>query len=221
MLPYYDNGGITIYCADWRELDIDLSADLLLTDPPYGIDADKNKRANKQHGSAVAPSKDYGVGDWDDKPPTQDELKRLCAMADIQIFWGGNYFELPTSACWLVWDKDNGNNGYADCELAWTNLPGAIRRIKHRWMGMLQENMKNKEHRYHPTQKPLPVIDWALRVALQKAPHIKTVIDPYMGSGTTLRAARDMGLRAIGVEMNEQYCRDAVERLSQSCMVFV
>jgi len=213
--PYYDQDGITIYCGDNRTiLPLLDDYDLLLTDPPYGIGADKNLRANKQHGKAAAPSRDYGKGEWDNSPPPAWVLQMAMAKAQWQILWGGNYYGLAASKCWLVWDKENGNNGYADCELAWTNLDMAVRRIKYRWAGMLQENMAEKEIRYHPTQKPVPVMEWCIGWT-----EAQTICDPWMGSGTTLIAARAKGRKAVGIEINEQYCEAAVARLAQGVLL--
>jgi DNA modification methylase len=137
------------------------------------------------------------------------------AKATHQIIFGGNYLELPPATCWLVWGKDNGENDFADCELAWTNLPRAVRRKRHRWAGMLQEDMAHKEPRVHPTQKPLAVMAWALSLAPADA---VTVLDPFMGSGTTLVAARNAGKQAIGIEREERFCEEAVRRLSQGML---
>ena len=217
--PYYEDtdSGITIYHGDCREILPTLgSCDLVLTDPPYGIGADRNLRAGLQHGAAAAPSKDYGDGCWDGAPPEQTLLDAMVASARYAIVWGGNYFRFRPTAGWLVWDKDNGGNGYADCELAWTNLPHAIRRLRYRWMGMLQEHMgADKEERVHPTQKPLDVMRWA---PLQAPEDCSTILDPFMGSGTTLRAAKDMGRHAVGIEIEERYCEIAAQRLSQETL---
>jgi len=138
-------------------------------------------------------------------------------MSKYQVFFGGNYFSLPPSSCWLVWDKVNGESDFADCELAWTNFPKAVRRIQWRWAGMLQEDMSNKEYRCHPTQKPLAVMKWVISQAPKEC---KTLLDPFMGSGTTLVAAKALGLSAIGVEMDESYCESAAKRLSQEILDF-
>jgi DNA modification methylase len=185
-------------------------ADLVLTDPPYGIRESRGKNKSR---SCIATSKDYGDAAWDDKPPPQWLLDQIVSCADWSIVWGGNFFHMPPSSCWLVWDKDNGKNDFADCELAWTNLHKAVRRKRYRWQGMLQEyGGKDKEARFHPTQKPLALMLWCIG----QAPHdCKTVLDPFCGSGTTLRAAKDAGLAAIGIEANEQYCQAAANRLSQ------
>lgn len=218
MSPYYDHAGIQIFHGDCREILPMLGvADLVLTDPPYGIGADRNLRANKQHGKAVAPSRDYGTGNWDSSPPDADTMRRVVAAGRNAIIWGGNYFALPPSAAWLVWDKDNGSNGYADCELAWTNLDQAVRRLRFRWMGMLQEHSgADKETRWHPTQKPIDLMRWCIGYAEEA----RTILDPYMGSGTTLRAAKDMGRGAIGIEVNERYCELTAKRLSQEVLDF-
>ena len=218
MVPYYDHAGITIYHGDCREILPAMepaSIDLVLTDPPYGIGADRNLRANKQHGHAAAMSRDYGCGGWDAAPPDAATMGRVVSAAPLAIVWGGNYFCLPPSSGWLVWDKDNGKNGYADCELAWTNLRQAVRRMRYRWMGMLQERAgREKEERVHPTQKPLPVMLWCMGFA----PDAATVLDPFMGSGTTLRAAKDLGRRAIGIEIEERYCEIAAKRMAQETL---
>jgi DNA modification methylase len=215
MKPYYQDDWVTIYHGDCREILPTLpKVDLVLTDPPYGIGADKNLRANKQHGKAVAPSRDYGTGNWDNCPPSEWVFGLILDRCNEAIIWGGNYFNLSPSSCWLVWDKDNGDNGYADCELAWTNLKKAVRKIRYRWAGMLQENMKDKELREHPTQKPVPVMNWAITHASEP----QAILDPFMGSGTTLRAAKDLNRKAIGIEIEEKYCEIAAKRMSQEVL---
>lgn len=191
--------------------------DLLCTDPPYGIGADKNLRANKQHGRALAPSKDYGGERWD-TPPDAAMFDLLRARSTHQVIWGGNYFPLGPAQCFLVWDKDNGDNGYADCELAWTNLDKAVRLYRWRWMGMLQQDMSRKEFRVHPTQKPVAVMRWSL---LQAPKTCKTVLDPYMGSGATLRAVKDIGgMTVVGIDKSERWCEEAALKLSQNVLSF-
>ena len=206
-------GLATLYLGDCREVLPTLApCDLILTDPPYGIGADKNLRANKQHGKAVAPSKDYGIADWDSEPPPAWVIELMRAKAKWQVMFGGNYYALPPARCWLVWDKDNGENDYADCELAWTNLPKAVRRLRWRWQGMLQQDMANKEERQHPTQKPVPVMRWALL----QVPEAETVCDPFMGSGTTGVACAMEGKRFVGIEREPRYFEIACERIANA-----
>ena len=134
-----------------------------------------------------------------------------------QIIFGGNYYNLPPTSCWLIWDKDNGVTDFADAEMAWTNMPKAVRLIRWRWNGMLQQRGgQDKEPRQHPTQKPLPVMRWCI----QQAPDdVVTILDPFMGSGTTLRAAKDLSRKAIGIEIEERYCETAANRLAQGVLI--
>lgn len=209
--PYYQDELTTIYHGDCAEIAPLLGKfDLLLTDPPYGIG--KNlPAANKSSNNGPLRTNFADNLEWDKEAPTTKLLTLLRTCATHSIIFGGNYFELPPSSCWLVWDKDNGDLSFADCELAWTDLTKPVRKFTWRWNGMLQEDMKNKELRVHPTQKPLPLMHWCLT----HVPDAKTVLDPFMGSGTTLLAAKQKGLRAVGIEMNERYCHDAADRLRQ------
>jgi DNA modification methylase len=209
--PYYQDDYVTLYHADCREiLPLLEPVDLVLTDPPYGIGeaAGANKSRNK-----LAVAKDYGVSDWDDKPIDQDLINQL--ITQPAIIFGGNYYSMPPSACWLVWDKHI-TGDFADCELAWTNLPGAVRRINYLWNGMIKQR---PEQRWHPTQKPLDVMKWCIDQADTKLKkRVETILDPFAGSGTTLRAAKDMSRKAIGIEREEQYCEVAVKRLRQEVL---
>jgi DNA modification methylase len=210
--PYYEEPGIVIYHGDCREILPTLpKVDLVLTDPPYGIGEAAGK--NKSRVQLAVP-KDYGVASWDDKV-CQEEIDEARKQSKWQCIFGGNFYVLPPSPSWLVWDKDN-TGDFADCELAWTNWPTAVRRIIYRWNGFMQEPGCVKETRYHPTQKPLPVIKWCLSLA----PQAHTILDPFMGSGTTLRAAKDLGRQAIGIEIEEKYCEIAVNRLRQEVLNF-
>lgn len=215
--PYYDHGGITIYNADCRDVLPGLGkVDLVLTDPPYGIGESSKKHESR---SKLCRAGGYGQSNWDDSPPDKETFELIQSSADKCIIFGGNYFELPPSSCWLVWDKDNGGCDFADCELAWTNLKMAVRMKKYRWNGMLQEPGRTKEKRQHPTQKPLEIMKWCIQMADLKG-MCHTICDPMMGSGTTLRAAKDLGRKAIGIELEERYCEIAAKRLSQEVLDF-
>ena len=205
-------------CLEEMKKMADDSFDLIITDPPYGIGADKNTRANKQHGQAKAPSKDYGLGDWDSKVPSQEYFDEIMRVSKSQIIFGGNYFNLPPSSCWLVWDKDNGKSDFADCELVWTSFSSAVRKIRYRWQGMLQENMKYKDYRQHPTQKPVAVMRWIIENYSSKD---STILDPFMGSGTTLVAAKQLGREAVGIEISEKYCEIARKKLAETQVAII
>lgn len=219
MKPYYDDGkGIVLYNADCRELAPLLATerdravfDLMLSDFPYGIKADSTmaKQSGQQHGRAAAPKGNYTATNWDDEPPDKATIDILIGMARQSILWGGNYFDLPPMRGWLVWDKCNGENNFADAELAWTNIDMPFRLKRHLWNGMLR---KDKEVRLgHPTQKPINIISWALSFA----PAAKTCFDPYCGSGTTLVACKERGVSCIGIEMQEAFCEMTARRLQQ------
>lgn len=186
----------------------------IVTDPPYGISAGNYTRGGTQYGNSKAPAKIYELKDWDEKPINFTFIEQLFAMSDYQIIWGGNYYPMPPSSCWLVWDKQNGEgSGYADCELAYTNLKKAVRRIYCRWAGMLQYDMGNKEERFHPTQKPVPVMKWCIEHLPKDT---QTILDPFMGSGTTGVACAKMGRKFIGIELDEQYFDIACRRIEEA-----
>jgi DNA modification methylase len=208
--PYYSHAGITIYHADCRDVLPTLpQVDLVCTDPPYGIGEAKGK--NKSRGLLAKPV-DYGIAAWDDAPIEQGLIAQILNAGMYKIIFGGNYYSLPPTSCWLVWDKMNGATDFADCELAWTNLPKAVRRIQHLWNGMLRVG---QEERWHPTQKPLNVMKWAISHAPEDC---QTILDPFMGSGTTLLAAKQLGRQAIGIELEERYAEIAAKRLSQEML---
>lgn len=205
-------GNATLYLGDCREILPTLDkVDAVITDPPYGIGAAQYKRAGTQHGASLAKCKDYGADAWDDEPIT-DELIALVRTAGAwAVIFGGNYYAMPPSRCWLVWDKENGDNGYADCELAWTNLPKAVRRIRYMWHGMLRANGEARGD--HPTQKPIGVMEWAIN---HVPPPNQSILDPFMGSGTTGVACMNLGRKFIGIEREPKYFDIACRRIEDA-----
>lgn len=177
----------------------------VVTDPPYGINENSKKVASREN---AAPARDYGDFDWDKFPPPPECIDMMRAISKHQIIFGGNYFELGPTPCWLVWDKEN-TGDFADCELAWTNLQKAVRRINWRWNGMIR---KGQEERFHPTQKPLGVMEWCLT----HIPDAQTILDPFMGSGTTGVACVKSARRFIGIERDERYFQIAVDRIRKA-----
>ena len=200
-------GNATLYLGDCAEILPTIEkVDAVITDPPYGINENSKKVASR--GKLAAP-KDYGDFDWDKAPPPDELIELIRAKGQYQAFFGGNYFNLPPTSCWLVWDKLNGDNDFADCELAWTNWPKAVRRLQWRWNGMIRQG---NEERFHPTQKPLNVMKWVIDLC----PKANTILDPFMGSGTTGVAAVQMGKSFIGIEREKQYFDIACERIEQA-----
>lgn len=166
--PYYQKGNITIYHGDCVEILPQLEpVYAVVTDPPYGIGESSSKA--QRRGSKKVPPTNFGEFDWDKEPPPKAVFDMLRALSKHQVFFGGNYFDLPPTNCYLVWDKDNGTTDFADCELAWTNLKKAVRLIKYKWQGYCQGDMSNKELRLHPTQKPVAVMEWCLQQLPEKS----------------------------------------------------
>lgn len=209
-------GNISLINADCLDIMRDLkdnSFSLAIVDPPYGIGASDYQRGGTQHGNSLARCKVYDKKQWDFYPPPSDYFTELRRISKNQIIWGANHFisRMPLDAsCWVVWDKDNGTNNYADCELAWTSFDCAVRKFKYRWHGMLQENMKDKEERIHPTQKPVALYKWLLSKFANPG---DTIIDTHLGSGSICIAAHDLGFKMLGIELDTQYYQMAKQRL--------
>jgi len=200
-------GDATLYLGDCRDILPTLPrVDAVITDPPYGIGENSRKVASR---GKLAAARDYGEFDWDKSPPEKSLIDAIRNASTWQAFFGGNYFELPPTSCWLVWDKLNGDNDFADCELAWTNWPKAVRRIQWRWNGMIRQG---NEERSHPTQKPLAVMSWVIGLC----PKANIILDPFMGSGTTGVAAAQMGRKFIGIEREPKYFDIACERIERA-----
>lgn len=181
--------------------------DACVCDPPYGIGEAAGKNKSR---SNAAVAKDYGNKEWDNKPAATEIIELIRKISKYQIIFGGNYFDLPPTSCWLVWDKQNGSNDFADCELAWTNLKKAVRRVYWRWNGMIR---KGNDVRVHPTQKPVGVMEWCIT---QLPKEVVTICDPMMGSGSTLVACAKMGRKGIGIELDPDYFEIACERVRKA-----
>lgn len=201
-------GNATLYLGTALEVLPTLRrADLCLVDPPYGIGeaAGKNKSRSK-----LAVAQDYGNDAWDNAPLDADTMAVIQASASRLIIWGGNYYDLPPASQWLVWDKDNGANDFADCELAWTNLGGAVRQFRHQWNGMLRASEKGP--RVHPTQKPVALMRWCLSLCGL----VISVVDPCMGSSPVGIACHELGIPYVGIDSNERHFNTACERIENA-----
>jgi len=205
--PYYDDGkGIVIYLGDCRDILPHLpKVDLVLTDPPYGIERFKKGFGTtrfKGHGAEK-----NGI-EWDVKPMAE-QLAIILQCAPLSVIWGANNFDLPTSEYFLVWDKQQTVPNFASAELAYTNIkiPAKVFRYS------IHQHNQDSSHE-HPTQKPIELMKWCLEFV----PEAQSILDPYCGSGTTLRAAKDLGRKCIGIEIEEKYCEIAARRLGQEVL---
>jgi DNA modification methylase len=201
LQPYYDHGGITIYCGRAEDIVGALGPfDLVSLDPPYG-------HGEKWQGGGWAANPIYADArhDWDRVPVGQHLIDACVRSGTHAIVWGGNYYAMPPSRCYLAWNKVPHMGTMADFELAWTNFDQPAK--------MFSESRNADGKREHPTQKPLSLARWALS-------HVPwhTLLVPFMGSGPELRIAKDLGRRAIGIDVSERYCEVAAKRLRQECL---
>ena len=192
--PYYDEEGITIYHGDSRQIVPLLPRmSLLLTDPPYGIGIAANPVRQK-----------HAKKNWDAQPPDKSVLEMMLSKTDKAIVWGGNYFGMPPTQCFLIWDKIQPENfSLAMCEQAWTNLKMPAKMFRKSVLSYTK---------LHPTQKPDELLTWCITMAGED---VKTILDPYAGSGTTGRAAKALGKRCVLIEQEEAFCEIAALSLCQ------
>jgi DNA modification methylase len=212
VTPYYSHAGITIYLGDCREVLPTLGAfDLMLTDPPYGINHPTDFHARGR--GKLARCSDYTPVYGDAEP---FDPRWLLGHGNAHIIWGANHFAhlLPPVSGWLVWDKERPEDlDQATCEIAWSDCVKGVRIVRHLWNRMMRAS---HEALCHPTQKPVRVMSWCM--SLRWTSELQSVLDPFMGSGTTLVAAKELGRRAVGIEIEERYCEIAARRLSQEIL---
>lgn len=216
-------------CMEYMKTIEDNAFDLAIVDPPYGIG--ESGKSNASRGSAAGANKwkgsrnTTGVGikstqfehkEWDKEPPCKRYFEELKRVSKNQIIWGANHFienvQSANSPCWLVWDKQNGSTDFADCELAWSSFKTAVRMISYRWNGMLQGDMKNKESRIHPTQKPVKLYQWLLSNYAKPG---QRILDTHLGSGSSAIAAHYYGVDFVGCELDPDYYQAAKERFDR------
>jgi len=185
--------------------------DVAIVDPPYGI---SEKSYRKTPGkTAAAKKKNYNMNLWDQEKPCAEYWAELVRVSKNQIVWGGNYFTdfLPPSRNWAVWDKCTKDSLFADVELAWTSWNNSAKLFTFRWNGMLQQDMKNKEVRIHPTQKPVGLYKWLLENYAKPGDKI---LDTHLGSGSIAIACHDYGFELTACEVDEKYFNDAIKRVT-------
>jgi DNA modification methylase len=202
-VPYYQADGITIYCADCLDVLPHVTADVVITDPPYGIALDTRARWSWLDDHIPI------AGDGEPFDPSA-----LLSLGLPSMLWGANHYasRLPDSRGWVACDKATRNDldlKQAEIEFAWTNFLARPRCFRHMWSGAFRASERGT--RWHPAQKPVALLLWCMRLAPPG-----TILDPFMGSGTTLVAAKQLGRRAIGIELEEKYCAIAVKRLAQT-----
>lgn len=202
-------------CLEYMRKMPDNAYDLAIVDPPYGINIHK---MNMGKGVGVAQSRNYQLTDGHDfddaKPPSEEYFKELFRVSRKQIIWGGQYFDLPKAKCWIVWDKLKPEGvSFGDCELAWTSFNCVNKMFRFQWHGMLQGDMRNKEERIHPTQKPVALYEWLLAHFAKKG---YKILDTHVGSGSSLVACYNMGYEYTGFEIDEAYYKRASERIAEN-----
>lgn len=196
-------GDARLYLGDCMDILPTLpKVDAVITDPPYGINAARTRNSAKDGWV------DYGFDGWDKERPGREIFDLMRDCSDLQVIWGGNYFTdyLPPSQQWLSWDKGQDGFSLADFELAWSSQNKACRRINY------PRALALKDGKQHPTQKPLAVMRWCI----EQVDHAETILDPFMGSGTTGVAAIQLGRKFIGIEREPKYFDIACKRIEQA-----
>jgi DNA modification methylase len=218
MKPYYQDAWATIYHGDCREILPTLpKVDLVLTDPPYGVKMDKGFEGIGGFAGFGKPiaRKQY-TDSWDDERPAREVFEAIVRAAETCLIFGGNFFAdiLPQSKHWIFWDKLQTMPTFGDGELIWTNVDRkSIKKIIREYNGLIGK----EPQRWHPTQKPVNLIRQLIE---QYGAENGTTLDPFMGSGTTLKAAKELSRKSIGIEIEEKYCEIAAKRLSQEVLNF-
>ena len=198
--------GVTLYLGDSREIVPTLGLfDAVVTDPPYGIGADEAAAKNEGKWGW----KFYGDSSWDKQRPPASQIMQLMEISKYQIIWGGNYFTdlLPPTMQWLIWDKGQRDFSLADLEMAWSSQKAASRIFDYPRAKALQDGKE------HPTQKPVEVMRWCLGFVPETA---VTILDPFMGSGTTGVACADLGRNFTGIEVNPEYFEISCRRIADA-----
>ena len=209
----------TVYlmdCIEGMKQYPDKHFDLAVVDPPYGINHSEiaGRQSGTKYGNAAAAKKEYTIKDWDKQIPPLEYFVELKRVSKNQIVWGANYMteHLPPSMGWVFWDKDNGTNGFSDGELAYTSFDKGLRKIKITWNGMIQYDMKNKEDRIHPTQKPVKLYEW---IFANYAKEGDLILDTHLGSQSSRIAANKAGLDFVGFEVDKEYYDQGNKRFKE------
>lgn len=213
MNPTWESDGVQLYRADCLDILPTLgSVDAVITDPDYGIHDTKKKTG------FIKPRIDTGANSWRGRP-SNATLIAVRGIAPIVVIWGFGYFASALGDCVapLVWDKKTGANFFADGELAWTSFKtGTLRIFRHQWCGCFKDSERGQKAK-HPTQKPIKLIEWCIEQC-DRHGQANTILDPYMGSGTTGVACVKTGRRFVGVEIDPDYFEIAKRRIQEAQM---
>lgn len=205
-------------CMDGMRQFPDGYFELAICDPVYGdVTQGGYMKYNKGQyiGTGKARQKGYHAGLWNQEKSPPEYFAELRRVSKNLIIWGGNYFtdSLPPSQCWIIWDKLHPETiSFADCELAWTSFDSAARVFRYKWNGFMQQNMKERENRIHPTQKPVALYKWLLTKYAKEGDKI---LDTHVGSASSLIACHDLHFDYVGFEIDETYYKAAIERMEQ------
>jgi len=197
-------------CMEYLATLEDNAFELAIVDPPYGIG--ESGATNHTRGKLARAKKYKAFSGGDNSAPEELYFQELERVSKHQIIWGANHFRARNSSAWVVWDKLNGATDFADAELAYTSFTIAVRVFRYRWQGMLQGDMKNKEQRIHPTQKPVKLYEWLL---MNYAKEGDRILDTHLGSGSIAIACHNLGFDLVGCELDTDYFEAAKKRLKQ------
>lgn len=218
-----DNLGNQAFCMDCMDLMKalpDKCFELAIVDVPYGIKeaGERSTRIHKTEKWKNAKATNYAIKSWDNKPPGKEYFRELKRVSVNQIIWGANHFieNIPkaNSSCWIFWDKKNGDNDFADGELAYTSFKRAVRKFEWLWAGFQKQK---PEIRIHPTQKPTALYDYLLANYAHKGDRI---LDTHLGSGSSRIAAWQAGYNFLGTEIDKDYYEQGCKRYeSYACQL--
>lgn len=203
-------------CMEYMRGLPDNAFDLAIVDPPYGIDAaNVLSGPRRKSGNGAAMKTAFDKKDWDLSVPDKEYFNELFRVSKNQIIWGANYMTqfIPASMGWIVWDKDNGTTNFSDCELAFSSFDRALRKYTYTWNGMLQGDMKNKENKIHPTQKPVKLYEWLLTNYAKQGHRI---LDTHLGSGSHAIACNNLGFELVACELDKDYFDASCKRIEQA-----
>ena len=203
--PYFETANGVLYHADCLDILPQIPEGLIplcLTDPPYGIGDKWVGGFSDKHGWGTLKNEQKSRNIWDYEIPKKEIFEQIFAVSKNQIIWGGNYFNLPLSRCWLLWVKPERGFSLAEAEMAWTNADNVIR---------VFDRHRHNKNKVHPTQKPVDLLIWCLNQSWSKT--AQTILDPFLGSGSTAIACERLGRKWIGIEISEEYCEISAKRI--------